>query len=83
MRSAVAGDGTAYHSVLKSVTPVLRAVVRRGLARAGQPVDQSEDIVQDILMAVDPKRHTRDIDAPSKRSLPPTAPIAPNPSGSC
>lgn len=79
MRSAVAGDGTAYHSVLKSVTPVLRAMVRRGLARAGQPVDQSEDIVQDILMAVDP----RDIDGPSKRSLPPTAPIAPNPSGSC
>ena len=38
--------------------------MRRGLARAGQPVDQSEDIVQDILLAVHLKRHTWDIDAP-------------------
>ena len=64
MRSAIGGDGSAYHSVLKSVTPVLRAAMRRGLARAGQPVDQSEDIVQDILLAVHLKRHTWDIDAP-------------------
>jgi RNA polymerase sigma-70 factor (ECF subfamily) len=39
-------------------------VTRRGLARAGQPVDQSEDIVQDILLAVHLKRHTWDADAP-------------------
>jgi len=64
MRSAVAGDGTAYHSLLKSVTPVLRGMVRRGLERAGQPVDQSEDIVQDVLLAVHLKRHTWRIDAP-------------------
>jgi RNA polymerase sigma-70 factor (ECF subfamily) len=64
MRSAIRGDGSAYHGVLKSVTPVLRAAMRRGLARAGQPVDQSEDIVQDILLAVHLKRHTWDIDAP-------------------
>ena len=35
-----------------------------GLARAGQPVDQSEDIVQDILLAVHLKRHTWDANAP-------------------
>ena len=64
MRSAVAGDGVAYHRLLKSVTPVLRGVVRRELARMGQPVDQSEDIVQDILLAVHLKRHTWLIDAP-------------------
>jgi RNA polymerase sigma-70 factor, ECF subfamily len=58
MRSAIAGNGTAYHSLLKSVTPVLRGVVRRELLRTGQPVDQSEDIVQDILLAVHLKRHT-------------------------
>ena len=45
MRSALSGDDAAYHRLLKSVTPVLRAAARRGLARAGQPVDQSEDIV--------------------------------------
>jgi RNA polymerase sigma-70 factor (ECF subfamily) len=42
----------------------LRAAARRGLARAGQPVDQSEDIVQDILLAVHLKRHTWDAGAP-------------------
>jgi RNA polymerase sigma-70 factor, ECF subfamily len=64
MRSAIAGDSAAYHRLLKAVTPVLRAAARRGLARAGQPVDQSEDIVQDILLAVHLKRHTWDAEAP-------------------
>jgi RNA polymerase sigma-70 factor (ECF subfamily) len=64
MRSAVAGDDGAYHRLLKAVTPVLRAAARRGLARAGQPVDQAEDIVQDILLAVHLKRHTWDSEAP-------------------
>ena len=64
MRSAIAGDSAAYHRLLKAVTPVLRAAARRGLARSGQPVDQSEDIVQDILLAVHLKRHTWDVSAP-------------------
>jgi RNA polymerase sigma-70 factor, ECF subfamily len=64
MRSAMSGDSAAYHRLLKSVTPVLRAAARRGLARAGQPVDQAEDIVQDILLAVHLKRHTWDVKAP-------------------
>ncbi|MCA1456785.1 sigma-70 family RNA polymerase sigma factor [Bradyrhizobium sp. BRP22] len=64
MRSAISGDSTAYHRLLKAITPVLRATARRGLARAGQPIDQSEDIVQDILLAVHSKRHTWDANAP-------------------
>src|ERR1700748_267147 len=64
MRAAISGDDGAYHRLLRSVTPVLRAAARRGLARAGQPVDQSEDIVQDILLAVHLKRHTWDANAP-------------------
>jgi len=64
MRSAISVDNAAYHRLLKAVTPVLRAAARRGLARAGQPVDQSEDIVQDILLAVHLKRHTWDVSAP-------------------
>jgi RNA polymerase sigma-70 factor, ECF subfamily len=64
MRSAMAGDGAAYHRLLKAITPVLRAASRRGLARAGQPLDQAEDIVQDILLAVHLKRHTWDVNAP-------------------
>src|SRR5262252_5236506 len=64
MRSAISGDSAAYQRLLRGITPVLRALARRGLARAGQPVDQSEDIVQDILLAVHLKRHTWDADAP-------------------
>src|SRR6202000_707060 len=64
MRLAISGDNAAYHRLLKAITPVLRAGARRGLARAGQPVDQSEDIVQDILLAVHLKRHTWDTSAP-------------------
>jgi RNA polymerase sigma-70 factor, ECF subfamily len=64
MRAALKGDEGAYQRLLRGVTPVLRALARRGLARAGQPVDQSEDIVQDILLAVHLKRHTWDADAP-------------------
>jgi RNA polymerase sigma-70 factor (ECF subfamily) len=60
MRSAIAGDSAAYHRLLRAVAPVLRAAARRGLARAGQPVDQSED----ILLAVHLKRHTWDVTAP-------------------
>jgi RNA polymerase sigma-70 factor (ECF subfamily) len=64
MRSANAGDSAAYQRLLKSVTPVLRAAARRGLTRAGQAIDQAEDIVQDILLAVHLKRHTWDSNAP-------------------
>src|ERR1700743_1435997 len=64
MRLAISGDSGADQRLLKAVTPVLRAAARRGLARAGQPVDQSEDIVQDILLAVHLKRHTWDANAP-------------------
>ena len=64
MRAALKGDDAAYQRLLKGITPVLRALARRGLARAGQAVDQSEDIVQEILLAVHLKRHTWDADAP-------------------
>ena len=64
MRSANSGDGAAYHRLLNAITPVLRATAQRGLARAGQPTDQGEDIVQEILLAVHLKRHTWDPTAP-------------------
>src|SRR6202789_855749 len=64
MRLAISGDSAAYQRLLKAVTPVLRAGARRGLARAGQPIDQSEDVVQDILLAVHLKLHTWDVNAP-------------------
>src|SRR5690242_17437232 len=64
MRQAVAGDSAAYQRLLRAITPVLRATAQRGLARAGQPTDSSEDIVQETLLAVHLKRHTWDPTAP-------------------
>jgi RNA polymerase sigma-70 factor (ECF subfamily) len=64
MQAAIAGDSTAYHRLLEAIAPVLRATAKRGLARAGQPTDQCEDIVQEILLAVHLKRHTWDPTAP-------------------
>ena len=64
MRSALAGDSAAYARLLGAVAPVLRANARRALVRAGQPADQAEDIVQDILLALHLKRHTWDVTAP-------------------
>src|ERR1700750_1498474 len=64
MRSALAGDDAAYRRLLGAVAPVLRANARRALVRAGQPADQAEDVVQDILLAVHLKRHTWDVNAP-------------------
>ena len=64
MRLAISGDSAAYRRLLGAIAPVLRAMARRGLTRAGRPVDQSEDIVQDILLAVHLKRHTWDVNAP-------------------
>jgi len=61
MRWAVQGDNVAYHQLLRAITPVLRATARRALAQAGQPVDQSEDIVQETLIAIHLKRDTWDI----------------------
>jgi RNA polymerase sigma-70 factor (ECF subfamily) len=64
MQRAVAGDEAAYGRLLRLIAPVLRAMARRGLARAGQPTDLSEDIVQEVLLAVHLKRHTWDPAAP-------------------
>jgi RNA polymerase sigma-70 factor (ECF subfamily) len=64
MRAAVLGDAAAYHRLLAAIAPVLRATAQQGLARAGQPIDQCEDIVQEILLAVHLKRHTWDTGAP-------------------
>jgi RNA polymerase sigma-70 factor, ECF subfamily len=64
MRAANRGDAAAYNGLLTSLVPALRAVARRGLARAGLSADDAEDIVQEILLAVHLKRHTWDESLP-------------------
>jgi RNA polymerase sigma-70 factor (ECF subfamily) len=60
MRASAAGDAAAYERLLRDLAAALRPVARRGLARAGRPVSDAEDIVQDTLLAVHLKRHTWD-----------------------
>lgn len=60
MRAAIAGDETAYHTLLSELSQVLRGVVRRGFGGIGVPRDDVEDVVQDVLLAIHLKRHTWD-----------------------
>jgi RNA polymerase sigma-70 factor, ECF subfamily len=56
--AANAGDATAYQTFLKLLLPALRRSVRRSLARAKVPEADSEDIVQEVLLAIHLKRQT-------------------------
>lgn len=60
MRLARQGDDEAYRRLLIAVAAWLRVVARRGLAAAGRPREDSEDIVQETLLAMHLKRDTWD-----------------------
>lgn len=64
MRSARRGDDEAYRRLLGRVAVWLRVVVRRGLASAGRGPAESEDIVQEALLAVHLKRESWDEQRP-------------------
>ncbi len=64
MRAAIAGNESAYHKLLSELSQVLRGVVRRGFAGVGVPRDDTEDVVQDVLLAIHLKRHTWDRSMP-------------------
>ena len=60
MRRARQGDDEAYRRLLGHVSLWLRAVVRRGLVAAGRGPADSEDVVQEALLAMHLKRDTWD-----------------------
>src|SRR5262245_6607572 len=64
MRAARDGDDEAYRRLLGGVAVWLRSVARRGLLRAGRGVEDSEDIVQETLLAMHLKRDTWDASQP-------------------
>lgn len=64
MRAANRGDQAAYRRLLEALTPYFRAIARRGLSRAGAGTADSEDLVQDMLLAVHLKRATWREDEP-------------------
>lgn len=58
MRAAIAGDEAAYRTVLRDITPSIRATARAGFARYGASGGDVEDVVQETLLAIHLKRHT-------------------------
>ncbi|SKA39460.1 RNA polymerase sigma-70 factor, ECF subfamily [Enhydrobacter aerosaccus] len=64
MRAALAGNDDAYRRLLLHVAAWLRRVVGRGLAAAGRPHADGEDIVQETLLAMHLKRETWDTTQP-------------------
>ena len=56
MRATQAGDAASYEQLLRSVSPLVRALARR---YCRGPV-QSEDVVQDVLLTLHRVRHTWD-----------------------
>ena len=64
MRAGNAGDAESYRRLLLQLTPVLRAVARRGLASAGMADTDAEDVVQETLLAIHLKRRSWDEAAP-------------------
>ncbi|MGH6871946.1 MAG: sigma-70 family RNA polymerase sigma factor [Rhizomicrobium sp.] len=64
MRAGLVGDEASYRRLLEGLAPVLRAIARRGLSRAG--TGDIEDVVQETLLAIHMKRHTWKTDQPFK-----------------
>ena len=64
MRAAQDGDDGAYRRLLGLVAQWLRGVARRGLVRAGRGIEESEDIVQETLLAMHLKRDSWDATQP-------------------
>ena len=64
MKAAIAGDAAAYRRFLEGVTPYLRGLARRGCERYGAAASDSEDIVQETLLALHLKRGTWDATRP-------------------
>ncbi|KSV75532.1 hypothetical protein N185_16970 [Sinorhizobium sp. GW3] len=64
MRASMEGDAQAYHRLLCGITPHLRAVTYRILYNAGANVNETEDVVQEVLLALHLKRSTWDSTRP-------------------
>ncbi|MBS0241459.1 MAG: sigma-70 family RNA polymerase sigma factor [Proteobacteria bacterium] len=66
MQAANVGDGKAYKELLDSFARALRPFIRDRLASLGREGDETEDIVQEALLAIHLKRHTWDQARPLK-----------------
>ena len=64
MRAAMSGDAGACREFLESVAPAVRLLVRRASGDSGLSINQVEEAVQEILLAIHVKRGTWDKSKP-------------------
>jgi RNA polymerase sigma-70 factor, ECF subfamily len=64
MRAGLDGDADAHRILLTLLSARLRAYFKARLARAGYGVVETEDLVQEVLIAVHTRRHTYDPSQP-------------------
>ena len=60
MIASLRGDAAAHRVFLESLSGYLRAYYKRKLVRVGRAAEETEDLVQEALMAVHTQRHTYD-----------------------
>jgi RNA polymerase sigma-70 factor (ECF subfamily) len=60
MIAGLGGDSTAYGALLSELSVHLRAYYRGKLVRTGRGTEETEDLVQEALIAVHTRRHTYD-----------------------
>lgn len=60
MRAERRGDAAAYERLLKEIAVVLRRLIRSRLAQFGLSLEETEDVVQEVLIGLHGKRHTWD-----------------------
>lgn len=60
MKAERRGDTIAYEAFLKDAAMALRKIVRGKLAQFGLGTNETEDIVQEILIGIHTKRHSWD-----------------------
>ena len=64
LRAALGGDEQAYKRFLVTVTPHLRAMAARRCAQYNVPSSETEDVLQEVLIAIHLKRSTWDTERP-------------------
>lgn len=64
MTAAQKGDAAAYRSLLERLSRLLARYFRGKLARMGRSGVDTEDLVQEALIAIHSRRHTYDPDEP-------------------
>lgn len=64
MRAALGGDEQAYRRFLVTVTPHLRTMAARRCAQYRVPPSETEDVLQEVLIAIHLKRGTWDAERP-------------------